>query len=150
MGLHTQHITSEFMHLKHIKGTIWNEWCIITGGIGHFKLIKQLTASSLTFFTRLFSFMFTPNKDCASYGDGEYTEDLMPIISDSIWTKIYSKVTFRVALILKKNNLWHLLLFFFSTKRHEQQSLQMGMHTGQKQNGRIKVVRFNTSLLSQI
>lgn len=65
--------------------------------------------SSLTFFTRL----FTPNMDSASYGDREYTEDLMPIISDSIWTKIYSKVTFRVALILKKNYLWHLLLFFF-------------------------------------
>lgn len=54
--------------------------------------------------------------DSASYGDGEYTEDLMPIISDSIWTKIYSKVTFRVALILKKNYLWHLLLFFFPPK----------------------------------
>lgn len=88
--------------------------------------------------------------DRASYGDGEYTEDLMPIISDSIWTKIYSKVTFRVALILKKNYLKKNYYYFFSTKRHEQQSLQMGMHTGQKQNGRIKVMGFNTSLLSQI
>lgn len=103
---HTAHnqwvYASQTYKRNHLK------WCIITGGIGHFKR-KQLTASSLTFFTRL----FTPNMDSASYGDGEYTEDLMPIISDSIWTKIYSKVTFRVALILKKNYLWHLLLFFF-------------------------------------
>lgn len=88
--------------------------------------------------------------DSASYGDGEYTEDLMPIISDSIWTKIYSKVTFRVALILKKELFMASTTIFFSTKRHEQQSLQMGMHTGQKQNGRIKVMGFNTSRLSQI